>query len=49
VAFSTTMLIYAVDEITNPRLRSEKEISSVLKKYHIASQRATPVVRQVDA
>lgn len=49
VAFSTTMLIYAVDEITNPRLRSEKEISSVLKKYHIASQRATPVVRQISA
>jgi peptide/nickel transport system permease protein len=46
VAFATTMLIYAMDEITNPRLRSEKETLSVLKKYHVAAQRATPVVRK---
>jgi peptide/nickel transport system permease protein len=46
VAFATTLMIYAVDEITNPRLRSEKEISSVLKRYHVASQQATPVVRK---
>jgi len=45
VAFATTMLIYAVDEVTNPRLRCEKEITSVLKKYNIASKRATPVVK----
>jgi peptide/nickel transport system permease protein len=49
VAFATTLMIYAVDEITNPRLRSEKEIASVLKKYHVASQPATPVVRRTAA
>jgi len=45
VAFATTLMIYAVDEITNPRLRSEKEIASVVKRYHLGSQSATPVVR----
>jgi peptide/nickel transport system permease protein len=47
VAFATTLLIYAVDEITNPRLRSEKEITRVIKQYHLGSQRATPVVRDI--
>jgi peptide/nickel transport system permease protein len=46
VSFATTMLIYAMDEITNPRLRSEKEIVNVLKKYHFVSKRATPVVNK---
>jgi peptide/nickel transport system permease protein len=45
VAFGTTLMIYAMDEITNPRLRSEKEITSVLKQYHITSRWATPVLR----
>jgi peptide/nickel transport system permease protein len=45
VSFATTMLIYAMDEVTNPRLRSEKEITRVLKKYRIGSQRSTPVIR----
>ena len=49
VAFATTMLIYAVDEITNPRLRSEKEIKSVLRRFRVASQRSTPVVRRTIA
>lgn len=49
VAFATTMLIYAVDEITNPRLRSEKEISGILRKFHITNQRATPVVKDLGA
>ena len=44
VAFGTTMLIYAVDEITNPRLRSEKEIKGVRRKFRIASRRSTPAV-----
>ena len=39
-------MIYAVDEITNPRLRSEKEIASVLKRYRVASGLATPVARK---
>ncbi len=45
VAFATTMLIYSLDEVTNPRLRSEKEIDSVLKRFHIRSRRSTPVLR----
>ena len=49
VAFATTMMIYAVDEVTNPRLKSEKEITSVLKKYRVASQRATPVIKRTAA
>ena len=46
VSFATTMLIYAMDEVTNPRLRSEKEITRVLRKYHIGSNRSTPVVKE---
>jgi peptide/nickel transport system permease protein len=46
VAFATTLLIYAVDEITNPRLKTEKEISSVIRKYHITTKRATPVINE---
>jgi peptide/nickel transport system permease protein len=46
VSFATTMLIYAMDEVTNPRLRSEKEITRVLRKYHLGSQRSTPVVKE---
>lgn len=46
VSFATTMLIYAMDEVTNPRLRSEKEIIRMLKKYHISSKRSTPVIHE---
>jgi peptide/nickel transport system permease protein len=46
VSFATTMLIYAMDEVTNPRLRSEKEITRVLRKYHIGANRSTPVVKE---
>jgi len=46
VSFGTTMLIYAMDEVTNPRLRSEKEITRVLRKYHLSSKRSTPVVKE---
>jgi peptide/nickel transport system permease protein len=45
VAFGTTMMIYAVDEVTNPRLRSEKIITSLLRKYHVPARRATPILR----
>jgi peptide/nickel transport system permease protein len=47
VSFATTMLIYAMDEVTNPRLRSEKEIIRVLRKFRIASKRSTPVIRDL--
>jgi peptide/nickel transport system permease protein len=43
VAFATTLLIYAVDEVTNPRLRSEKEIVRILRRFKLVSGRATPV------
>ncbi len=46
VSFATTMLIYAMDEVTNPRLRSEKEITRILRKYHIGSTRSTPVIQE---
>ncbi len=46
VSFATTMLIYAMDEVTNPRLRSEKEITRVLRKFHIGSNRSTPVIKE---
>jgi len=48
IAFSFAMMNYAIDEITNPRLRSQREIGSVLKKRSIqlASTRATPVLRR---
>jgi peptide/nickel transport system permease protein len=46
VAFGTTMLIYSIDEVTNPRLRSEKEVKHVLKQYKIGNKRSTPVLRQ---
>ena len=46
VSFATTMLIYAMDEVTNPRLRSEKEITRVLRKHHIGQNRSTPVVKE---
>ena len=46
VSFATTMLIYAMDEVTNPRLRSEKAITRILNKYHIGSKRSTPVIHE---
>jgi peptide/nickel transport system permease protein len=49
VAFGTTMLIYSVDQVTNPRLKTEKEISGVLRKYHIRPGRSTPVIREPHA
>ena len=44
VAFATTLMIYAVDEVTNPRLRSEKEIAGVLRQLGLGSRRSTPVL-----
>jgi peptide/nickel transport system permease protein len=45
VAFAFTMVNYAMDEITNPRLRAEKETSRVLKNRSLRNARSTPVVR----
>jgi len=46
VAFSLAMINFAIDEVTNPRLRSQREIASALKRYkhRLGSSRATPVL-----
>lgn len=46
VAFSLAMINYAMDEITNPRLRAERELSNVVKQHQLQNVRATPVVRR---
>lgn len=46
VAFGLAMVNYAMDEITNPRLRAEKETSRVLKDRTLRTARATPVIRR---
>lgn len=43
VAFGLAWINYGMDEITNPRLRSERELRKVLKKNKIPQVRATPV------
>ena len=49
VAFAMTMMIYSVDDITNPRLKTEKEIAGVLRKHHLGARRATPVIHEPNA
>lgn len=49
VAFALAMLNYALDEVTNPRLRSQREASHVLGQLSrrvYPRSRATPVVRR---
>jgi peptide/nickel transport system permease protein len=48
VAFSMSMINYAIDEVTNPRLRSQRDTNSVLRKTNrkLGSSRATPVLRE---
>lgn len=46
VAFATTLLIYAMDDVTNPRLKSEKEITALLRRERVPAKRATPVVQK---
>ena len=46
VAFALSLINYAMDEITNPRLRAEKEIANVTVKQKNRGTLATPVVRQ---
>jgi peptide/nickel transport system permease protein len=46
VAFALAMANYAMDEITNPRLRAEKETSRVVKERSLRNARATPVIRE---
>lgn len=49
VAFASTLLIYAMDDVTNPRLKSEKEITTILKRENVTARRATPVVQKGSA
>jgi peptide/nickel transport system permease protein len=48
VAFALTLMNFALDEITNPRLRATRESRRVLRSEHgnVKKSRATPVVRQ---
>jgi peptide/nickel transport system permease protein len=48
-AFGLTMVNYGMDEITNPRLRAERDLNNVLKGRilrKLRNVRATPVVRR---
>lgn len=48
VAFSFALMNFAIDEITNPRLRSQRETQAVLRKHRqrLGASRATPVLRE---
>ena len=50
VAFGLSMINYGMDEITNPRLRAERDVNNVLKHSTIKIARnnigATPVFRR---
>jgi peptide/nickel transport system permease protein len=46
VIFGLSLINYAMDEITNPRLRAEKDLSHVLKNQPAQDVRATPVIRR---
>ncbi|MBN9390961.1 MAG: ABC transporter permease [Chloroflexi bacterium] len=48
VAFGLSFINYALDEVTNPRLRAEKELNRTLKgtAFKKTKTRATPVLRQ---
>lgn len=46
VIFGLALINYAMDEITNPRLRAEKEVRNVIKSKASGDVLATPVVRQ---
>jgi len=45
-ALGLTWVNYGMDEITNPRLRSERELMKVLAKKKLQHVRATPVMRR---
>ena len=45
-ALGLTWINYGMDEITNPRLRSERELIKVLGRFRYTFSRATPVLRR---
>jgi peptide/nickel transport system permease protein len=50
VAFACALVNYGIDEVTNPRLRAQREIDNGIKGWHVklSSVRATPVLRHAD-
>ena len=44
VAFGLSLVNYGMDEVTNPRLKADKELNRVVKNYRDQRVRATPVV-----
>ncbi len=46
VIFGLSLVNYAMDEITNPRLRAEKDLRNVPRNRRFGGVRATPVVRR---
>jgi len=46
IIFGLSLINYAMDEITNPRLRAEKDLNDVLKHQPSQNVRATPVLRR---
>ncbi len=44
VAFGLSLVNYGMDEVTNPRLKADKELKRVVKNYGTQRVRATPVV-----
>jgi len=46
LTFGLSLINYGMDEITNPRLRAERELSNVVKKGGSGAVRATPVLKQ---
>jgi peptide/nickel transport system permease protein len=46
VIFGMSLINYAMDEVTNPRLRAEKDLNHVVKLQSKLNVRATPVLRR---
>ncbi len=45
-ALALTWINYGMDEITNPRLRAERELRKVIRRVQFKTSRATPVLRR---
>jgi peptide/nickel transport system permease protein len=48
VGFALVMINFAIDEITNPRLKTEGAWSAKLHEAHVVSGFSTPVLRKID-
>jgi peptide/nickel transport system permease protein len=44
ISFGLSLVNYGMDEVTNPRLKADKELKRVVKDYGVQRVRATPVV-----